>query len=170
MPAGPHSYWNHGDMVGWLLWLVLEWKDTGSQAYQKDASLQWQIGAPSHSEALTFPRDFNQTNIYWKDNTAGHKQYGKFLKCDVNFLLQVAHKPTGRGSLLGLLTNKEGLLLLWCSRTALAVSDHGMVAFKIFGAVKRSTASSLPWTSGEETVCLVEYHWLASELHLCCTM
>jgi len=33
--------------------------------------------------------DFHHPDICWKDNTAGHKQYRRFLKCIHEFLLQV---------------------------------------------------------------------------------
>jgi len=62
-----------------------------------------------------------------------------------------------RGAMLDLvLTNKEGLLGNVKFKGSLGCSDHEMVEFKIL------RASSLPWTSGEQTsasagTCLVEY-------------
>ncbi|PKU43024.1 rna-directed dna polymerase from mobile element jockey-like [Limosa lapponica baueri] len=95
--------------------------------------------------------DFNHSNIYWRDNTAGHKQSRKFLKCiDDNFLLQVVEDSMRRGSMLDLvLTNKKGLV--GNVKGSLGCSDHEMVEFKILTAAKGvcSKLSSLDFRRAE---------------------
>ena len=84
--------------------------------------------------------DFNHPDICWRDNTAGHKQSGRFLECvDDNFLLQVVEEPTRRGAMLDLvLTNKEGLVGNVKLKGSLGCSDHEMVEFKILRALRRA--------------------------------
>ncbi|GAB0188602.1 hypothetical protein GRJ2_001325500 [Grus japonensis] len=60
------------------------------------------------------------------------------------------------------LTSKEGLVGNAKLKGSLGCSDHEMVEFKIIRAAEGHTASSLPWTSGEQTLassetCLLEY-------------
>ncbi|PKU34027.1 glycerol kinase [Limosa lapponica baueri] len=83
--------------------------------------------------------DFNHRNICWRDNTAGRKQYRRFLECvDDNFLLQVIEEPTRRGAMLDLvLTNKEGMMGNVKLKGSLGCSDHEMVEFMILRAVRR---------------------------------
>ncbi|GAB0179267.1 hypothetical protein GRJ2_000392000 [Grus japonensis] len=92
-------------------------------------------------------------------------QSRRFLECvDDNFLLQVIEEPTRRGAMLDLVpTNKEGLVGNVKLKGSLGCSDHEMVQFKILRQRGGRTASSLPWTSGEQSlassgICLVEYH------------
>ncbi|GAB0177161.1 nucleoside diphosphate kinase 6 [Grus japonensis] len=61
------------------------------------------------------------------------------------------------------LTNKDGLVGNMKLQGSLDYSDHEVVEFKILKQRGGCTASSLPWTSGEQTlassgICLVEYH------------
>lgn len=72
---------------------------------QVDEALDRQMGAASCSQALVLMRDFNQPDIGWRDNTAGHKQSRRFLECiEDNFLTLVIEKPVRKGTLLDLLT------------------------------------------------------------------
>ena len=54
--------------------------------------------------------EFNHSDIYWRDNTAGQPR--RFLECvDDNLLPQVTEEPMRRGAMLDLvLTNKEWLV------------------------------------------------------------
>ncbi|GAB0187715.1 nucleoside diphosphate kinase 6 [Grus japonensis] len=73
-----------------------------------------------------------------------------------------------RGAMLDLgLTNKEGLVGNVKLKGSLGCNDHEMVQFQIKdldqGQQGGHTASSLPWTSGKQTLAssgiyLVEYH------------
>ena len=56
--------------------------------------------------------DFSHPDIWWRDNTAGHKQSWRFLEyVDDNFLLQVIEEPMSTGAMMDLvLTNKKGLV------------------------------------------------------------
>ncbi|KAK4817029.1 hypothetical protein QYF61_026035 [Mycteria americana] len=82
------------------------------QENRADEALYRHIGAASRSEALVLMGDFNHPGICWRDNTAGHNQFGRFLECvDDNFLLQVTEEPTRRDAMLDLvLTNNEELV------------------------------------------------------------
>ncbi|GAB0176265.1 mitochondrial enolase superfamily member 1 [Grus japonensis] len=102
-------------------------------------ALYRQIGAAAHSQALVLMGDFNHSDICWRDNTAGHKQYRGFLECiDDNFLLQVIEEPMRRGAMLDLvLTNKEGLVGNVKLKGSLGCSDHEMVEFRILRAARR---------------------------------
>jgi len=58
-----------------------------------------------------------------------------------------------RGATLAfVLTNKEGLVGNVKLKGSLGCSDHQMVEFKFLRAVRGCTASSLRWTSGEQTL------------------
>ncbi|GAB0176076.1 hypothetical protein GRJ2_000072800 [Grus japonensis] len=83
--------------------------------------------------------DFNHPDIFWRDNTAGHKQSRRFLECIYdNFLLQVIEEPTRRGAMLDLiLINKEELVGNVKLKGSLGCSDHEMVEFKILRAARR---------------------------------
>ncbi|GAB0209553.1 hypothetical protein GRJ2_003421000 [Grus japonensis] len=71
--------------------------DQGDQA---DEALYRQIGAASCSQALVLMGDFNHPNIYWRGNTAGHKQSRRFLEStDDNFFLQETEQSTRRGAM-----------------------------------------------------------------------
>ncbi|KAF1424440.1 hypothetical protein FQV24_0004339, partial [Spheniscus mendiculus] len=95
------------------------------QEDQTDEALYRQTGAASRSQALVLMGDFNHPDICWRDNTAGHKQSGRFLEC-------VVEEPTRRGAMLDLvLANKEGLVGNVKLRGSLGCSDHEMVEFKI---------------------------------------
>ncbi|GAB0176082.1 hypothetical protein GRJ2_000073400 [Grus japonensis] len=84
--------------------------------------------------------DFNHPDIFWRDNTAGHKQSRRFLECiDDNFLLQVNEEPTRRGAMLDLvLNNKEELVGNVKLKGSLGCSNHEMVEFKILRAARRA--------------------------------
>ncbi|GAB0186650.1 hypothetical protein GRJ2_001130300 [Grus japonensis] len=96
-------------------------------------------GAQS-SQALGLMRDLNYLEICWRDNTAGHKQSQRFLKCvDDDFLLQVIEELMRRDAMLDLvLTNKEGLVGDVKLKGSLGCSDHEMVEFKILRAARRA--------------------------------
>ena len=83
--------------------------------------------------------DFNHPDICWRDNTAGHRQARRFLKCaEDNFLLQMIEEPKRRGAMLDLvLTNKEGLVGNVKVKGSLGCRDHEMVEFKILWAARR---------------------------------
>jgi len=83
--------------------------------------------------------DFNHPNIFWRDNTAGHKQSRRFLQCaEDNFLLQVREEPTRRGAMLDLvLTKMEGLVGNVKAKSSLGFSDHEIVEFKILWAERQ---------------------------------
>ncbi|GAB0204540.1 hypothetical protein GRJ2_002919600 [Grus japonensis] len=108
------------------------------QEDQVDKAFYRQIGATSCSQALVLMGDFNHPNIYWRDNSAGHKQSRRFLECVHNFLLQVIEEPTRRGAMLDLVLNsKKGLVGNVKLKGSLGCSDHEMVQFKILRAVRR---------------------------------
>ncbi|GAB0178980.1 hypothetical protein GRJ2_000363300 [Grus japonensis] len=88
--------------------------------------------------------DFNHPDIFWKDNTAEHKQSRRFLECvDDDFLLQVIEEPMRRGAMLDLVfTSKESLVGNVKLKGSLGCSDHEMVEFKILRAA-RSTHSKI---------------------------
>ncbi|GAB0186577.1 hypothetical protein GRJ2_001123000 [Grus japonensis] len=83
---------------------------------------------------------FNNPDVCWRGNTAGHKQSRRFLECiDDSFLLQVIEEPMRRGATLDLvLTNKEGLVGNVKLQGSLGCSDHETVEFKIHKAVRRA--------------------------------
>ena len=82
-----------------------------NQKYWADEAVYRQIGAASHSQALVLMGDFNHPIIFWRVNTAGHKQSRRSLECVDNFLLQVIEEPMRRGAMLDLvLTSKEELV------------------------------------------------------------
>jgi len=105
-----------------------------------DEALCRQIGAASPSQALVLMGDFNHPNICWRDDTAGHKQFRRFLDCvDDNFVLQVIKEPMRRGAMLDLvLTNKEGLVGNMNLKGSLGCSEHETMEFKILRAVRRA--------------------------------
>ncbi|KAK4817455.1 hypothetical protein QYF61_015610 [Mycteria americana] len=110
-----------------------------NQEDRVDKALYRQIGAAPRSQALVLVGDFNHPDICWRDNTAGHKQSGRFLECvDDDFLLQVIEEPARRGAMLDLLlTNKEELVGNVKLKGSLGCSDHEMVEFKILRAPRR---------------------------------
>lgn len=73
--------------------------------------------------------DFNQPNICWKDDSAGHKHTRRFLECvDDSFLLQVIEEPMRRGVLLNLfLSYKEDLMRNVNLKGGVGCSDHEVV-------------------------------------------
>ncbi|PKU40674.1 glycerol kinase [Limosa lapponica baueri] len=77
--------------------------------------------------------DFSHPSICWRDNTAGHKQFRRFLECiDDIFLLQVTEESTRRGAMLDLaLTSQEGLVGNVKLKGSLGCSGHELVEFKI---------------------------------------
>ncbi|GAB0180838.1 hypothetical protein GRJ2_000549100 [Grus japonensis] len=93
----------------------------------------------TEEETLVLMRDFNDPDICWRDNTAGHKQSRRFLECvSDNFLLQVIEELMRRGAMLDLvLINKEGLVGNVNLKGSLGCSDHEMVEFKILRAARR---------------------------------
>ena len=80
------------------------------QGKRADEALYRQIREASRSKTLVLMGDFNHPNIFWRDNTAGHKQSRRFLKCaEDNFLLQMIEEPKRRGAMLDLvLTTRRG--------------------------------------------------------------
>ena len=45
-----------------------------------------EVDGASCSQGLVLMGDFNHPDMYWRDNTAGHKQSRRFLECiDDNF-------------------------------------------------------------------------------------
>ncbi|KAF4799511.1 hypothetical protein TURU_054333 [Turdus rufiventris] len=76
-----------------------------------------------------FQSDFNQPNICWKDDSAGHKHTRRFLECvDDSFLLQVMEEPMRRGVLLNLvLSYKEDLMRNVNLKGGVGCSDHEVV-------------------------------------------
>ena len=83
----------------------------------------------SQSQALVLMGDFSQSDIYWEDHTARHKQSRRFLQCIYdNLLTQVVEKPTR--SCVMLLTNEEGLVRDVRVRGHLDCNDHDMVEFR----------------------------------------
>ncbi|GAB0181755.1 hypothetical protein GRJ2_000640800 [Grus japonensis] len=127
---------------------IKEWAGTGDiivgvcyrQPNQADEALCREVGATSHSQALVLLGDFNHPDIFWKDNTEGHKQSRRFLECvDDNFLLQVTEEPTRRGAMLDLvLINKEVLVGKVKLKSNLGCRDHEMVEFKNLKTVRRA--------------------------------
>ncbi|KAK4829843.1 hypothetical protein QYF61_006853 [Mycteria americana] len=111
---------------------------------QMDEALYRQIGAASCLQILVLMGDFNQPDIYWRDNTAGHKQSRRFLECIADsFFLQVIERPRRRHVLLDLiLTNKEGLVGEVKVKGSLGCSVHEMVESRILKA-RRKVKSKL---------------------------
>ncbi|KAK4830246.1 LOW QUALITY PROTEIN: hypothetical protein QYF61_009313 [Mycteria americana] len=72
-----------------------------------DQAFYRQIGAASHSQALVLMGDFHHPDICWRDSTAGHKLYRRFLGCIHDFLLQETEEPMRRGALLNLMLTKK---------------------------------------------------------------
>lgn len=70
-----------------------------------------QTGAASHCQDFFLTGNFNHPDSCWRDNTAGHKQPRRFLKCmNDNILTEVTAKPGRRDALLDLLlASDEGL-------------------------------------------------------------
>ncbi|KAM9598579.1 uncharacterized protein ACIBXB_004267 [Morphnus guianensis] len=108
---------------------------------------------------------FNHPDIFWWDNTAGHKQSRRFLECiDDNLLFQVIEEPMRKTAMLDLgLTNKDWLVGNVKSRAALAAVTMKWWSSRSLGERGERTASLLPWTSGEQTlassgICLADYH------------
>jgi len=60
-------------------------------------------------QALDLTRAFNHPDNCWRDNTAGHKQFQRFLESiDDDFLLRVIEESMRRGALLDfVLKNRE---------------------------------------------------------------
>lgn len=87
-----------------------------------------QLDETSCSQAFVLVKDFNHHNVCWKDNTAGHRQFKRFLECtNNNFLTQAIDKSIRRGALLDLLLpNKEELAGDMKIRGSLDCSDHEM--------------------------------------------
>lgn len=83
--------------------------------------------------------NLNHPETCWRDNTAGHKQFRRFLEgVDANFLLQAVEKPMRRGALLSLvLANNAGHVGNMQISGSLGCSDHEMLEFKICRPVKR---------------------------------
>lgn len=83
-------------------------------------------------KTLVPTQDFNQPNVCWRDNTAGHKHSRRLLKCvDDGFLLQVIEEPTRRGALLNLvLSSKEELMGNVNLKGSVGCSDHEVVEFQ----------------------------------------
>ena len=83
--------------------------------------------------------DFNNPDICWRDNTAGHKQSRRFLECTVdNFVLQVTEEPTRRGALLDLLlTNRKGFAGNVKVKGSFDCSDREMVEFRMLKGGRR---------------------------------
>jgi len=86
-----------------------------------------QMKAVSHSQAFILMRDIHQRGIFWKDNTAKHKQ-SRFMQCiDDNFLTKVIKEPIRQGAPLDLmLTSKEETV-----GSSLSSRDHEMVELRI---------------------------------------
>ncbi|KAJ7417810.1 hypothetical protein WISP_62619 [Willisornis vidua] len=73
--------------------------------------------------------------------------------------------------MLDLVLTKEGLVGNVTLRGSLGCSDHEMVEFRILGSARWLTASSLIWTSGEQTLASsgifwLEYHEIIFKDHL----
>ncbi|PKU49338.1 hypothetical protein llap_377 [Limosa lapponica baueri] len=89
------------------------------------------------SEAPVFLEDLNHLNICWRDNTKGHKQYRRFLEYTDDNYPQATEKPTRRGVLDLMFTNKDGLTRNVKNIGGLCCSDHEMVEFGILWAGRR---------------------------------
>ncbi|XP_008941201.1 PREDICTED: probable leucine carboxyl methyltransferase 1, partial [Merops nubicus] len=115
------------------------------QEDQVDKALHRQIGIAARSQALVVVEDFNHSNISWRDNTAGHKQYRRFLEfINGNFLLQAIEEPVRKGAMLDLvLTNREGLVGDVKLMGNLGCSDHEVVEFKILRSSKKGALLKL---------------------------
>ena len=76
---------------------------------------------------------FHHPNICWKDNTAGHQQARRSLKCiSANFLTQVIKEPMKGDVLLDLIsTDKEELVGDMKAGDSLSCSDCELVQFRI---------------------------------------
>lgn len=85
-----------GDIILGICYRPLKQED------QADEVLYRQKGAASCSHVLVLTGNFNLPSICWRDNTASHRQFRRFLECvGGNFLLQVT------GSLGGVPSNQE---------------------------------------------------------------
>lgn len=88
--------------------------------------------------------DFNHSDIFLKDNTAGHKQ-SRFMQCtNDKFLAKVIKEPIRKGALLDLMcTNEEEMV-----KSSLGCSDHEMVELRILKRGSKAKARPQPWISG----------------------
>jgi len=97
-------------------------------------------------------RDFNHPSICWQENAAGKKQSRRFLECvDDIFPLQVIHREA----------NEERCCAASCSHQQRGAGGkcevQGQPWLKRWnsGSLEQQgghIASSLPWTSGEQTL------------------
>lgn len=94
----------------------------------------------------------NHPDIYWRDNTAGHKQSSWFLEgMEDSFLTQVIKELMRGDTLLDLiLTNKEELVGDVKVRDSLGNSDHGIVELRIPLGENKANSRPQPCSSGEE--------------------
>jgi len=84
--------------------------------------------------------NFNHPDIYWRDNTAGHKKSMRFLECiSDNIVTQVIEEPVRRGAPLDLiLASDEGLIGAVKAEGSTGCSDHEIMEFRILRGGRRA--------------------------------
>lgn len=160
----------------------------GSESLGRPKSaMLWQVSAANHlikrkywiswpsSDSWNKPHmhrswahtDFHHPNIWWGDNTAGHKQLKMFQVCtEDDFLTPLIKQPTRGDALLDfILTNKEELIRGVTAGASLGCSDHEMWSSGSMEKGTRKMAGSQPWNLGEQTMaysetCLEQSHRL----------
>jgi len=113
------------------------------QEEEVDEASYRQLKVASRAQALVLMRDFNYTDICWKDHTARHTESRRFLQgIDDNFLTQVVDEPTRKVVLLDLLlTNTEGPVEDVKAGGSLGCRDHEMVEFRNLHGGSRAISS-----------------------------
>jgi len=116
---------------------------SSSQDDSTDGLFCRQLGAILASAALVLLGDSNFPDISWEFHTAVTSKSGKFFKSmEDNFLSQVPSEPTRRDALLDLFVNREGLMGDVMVGGCLGHSDHEILAFKIFGVMRKKGRQS----------------------------
>lgn len=89
--------------------------------------------------------DFNFTDTNWDYHTAVTSKSEKFLKCvEDNFLSQVFSKPTRKVALLDLIfLDRERLMGDVTVGGYLGHSDHKVVQFELFSAMRKRSSAKL---------------------------
>lgn len=61
------------------------------------------------AQAFILIENFNHCDTYWRDNTVGHKQSWRLLKCtEKNFQIQIIEQPMRRDAVLDVIAAKSG--------------------------------------------------------------
>lgn len=98
--------------------------------------------------------DFNPHSNRQRDNSAGHRQFGRFLECSGNnFLRQMIEVSKGENTLVVLIPmHIEKLIRGVKDEGSTGYGEHDMVEFKVLREERRAKSRIIKLNSGQQSL------------------